>query len=776
MKPFLISNTFDLLRLKDSENKPVFDSNNLAIYVQNASPSVPTNNGLGVLEEATYCRAHHVLNGEDEIELRYPVDGQLFNMIQLRALIVAKVDRTRGNQPYRIYRITKPINGIVTIYARHLVYDLSGIVVEPFSVTTISDAMAGIKSHAMTNNPFTFTTTRTTAANFKVAVPTSAWSLMGGQQGSLLDVYGGEYTFDGYTVTLENSVGQNNGVSVRYGVNMTDFEQDANIENCYTGVVAYWSSIETGEVVYSPVVSASGTYGYTKILSVDMSDRWETKPTDGQLKSAASSYITNNQIGVPKVSWTINFVPLDTTEEYKNVAILERVSLGDTVGVKFEKLGVDATARVREIKWDVLLDRYVSVSLGSIKNNLANTIAKQTEEIKKIPTTKQVQDLATRISKTLTNAILGADGGSVRLLDTNNDGEPDTLYIADNPDPAQAVKVWRFNYQGWGASSNGYNGPFTLGATLDNGLLANFVTAANLVAGTIRSADGTTFNLDLDNGTLSIGGYASKAELASSGGTTINGGNITTGTINANLITTGTLKSQNDAFSIAMNNGILNATLSDTYLAADYSSTDVDRVRNILLGSVTPTSADKEKYDFYKDGSITVTDLAICQAIVNSNEDLTITWTVKIDPTNRNRILVVKMDKTGAQSVSNYELLAVGLSGASAKVLTADSITSPSIVESGYDVNWAAIGTQITANTDIRSLTPGRYYCSSNSDAASLTNCPTAKNFAMIVYDRNTSSNRRNYVIHDANNDIYINAQTGNTAWSGWKKITTTSV
>lgn len=505
MRPYLIPKDFDLQQLCDSSGTPLFDSNNLALYVQNASPSVPTNNGIGVLSDAISCIVTHQLNGEDELKMTYPITGQFFDQIEPRAVIVADVERTRGNQPYRIYRITKPINGKVTIYARHLAYDLQGVVVEPFSAPTIQAALAGLKTHAMTLNPFSFSTTRTTVSAFRVKVPTSVWDLMGGQQGSLLDVYGGEYTFDGYNISLENHVGANNGVSVRYGVNMTDLTQDENIANCYTGVVAYWAD-EDGNVVYSPVVSAAGTYGYVKVLSVDMSDKWENKPTVAQLSAAASAYITANEIGVPKVSWTVGFVPLDTTEEYKHLAILERVSIGDTVTVKFEKLAVDASARVNKIVWDVLLDRYDSVSLGSVKNNIADTIAAQAREIASIPTKTEVKSLATQISTALTNAILGAQGGSVRLLDTDDDGEPDTLYIADNPDPTQAVKVWRWNYQGWAASSNGYDGPFTLGATVGGGLLANFVTAANLVAGTITSADGQTFVLDLDNGTLDMSG------------------------------------------------------------------------------------------------------------------------------------------------------------------------------------------------------------------------------------------------------------------------------
>lgn len=509
MIPYLISKDFDLEQLKDSNGKYLFDSNNLALLVQKEAPSIPSGFGLGVLGDTIYCHAKHELNGMDEIELRYPITGDLFGALELRAVIVAQVDRTRGNQPYRIYRITKPLNGVVTVYARHLVYDLAGIVVEPFTASDIQAALAGLTTHAMTTNPFTFSSTRSTAATFRVTVPSAVWSLMGGQQGSLLDVYGGEYLFDGYTVRLENRIGADNGASVRYGVNMTDLEQDANCADCYTGVVAYWQATEeNGEVVYSPVVSAAGTYGYVKILSVDMSQRWESKPTPAQLSAAAASYITANQIGVPKVSWKVGFVPLDITEEYKDVAILERVGLGDTVGVHFDRLNVDASARVNAIEWDVLLGRYISVSLGSVKSNIADTIARQSQEIAQMPTTQDAEDIAARVSRVLTNAILGANGGSVRLLDTDGDGEPDTLYIADNPDPAQAIKVWRFNYEGWAASANGYNGPFTMGATLNDGLLADFITAGVLNAGLITA--GTMSADRIYGGSLTLGGEDNK--------------------------------------------------------------------------------------------------------------------------------------------------------------------------------------------------------------------------------------------------------------------------
>ena len=121
----------------------------------------------------------------------------------------------------------------------------------------------------------------------------------------------------------------------------------------------------------------------------------------------------------------------------------------------------------------------------------------------------------------LTASILGAKGGAVRLLDTDGDGVPDTLYIADDPDPAQAVNVWRFNYQGWAASQNGYNGPFVLGADFTDGgtLYANNLRVTNIngqnildkTIGTAPIADeavtaGKVKAYDLDTGQIKTSG------------------------------------------------------------------------------------------------------------------------------------------------------------------------------------------------------------------------------------------------------------------------------
>lgn len=463
-------------------------------------------NGLGILGDCVSCEVTEEANGIFELAMQYPMDGIHFENITDRVIIKAKADQFREPQLFRVYAVSKPMSGIVTVLAEHISYDLSGIPVQPFSAESVALALSGLKSNAVVDCPFNFWTDKATSAKFSVKTPASIRSRLGGVSGSILDVYGGEYEFDNYTVKLHNNRGLNRGVSIRYGKNLTDIKQDQNCSSVATGVYPYWVSPENGELVELPekIINAPGTYNFVKIRTVDFSQSFEKKPTEEQLRKKTESYIKNNDIGVPKVSMTVSFAQLEQTEEYKHLKLLERVSLFDRVNVEFPALRVSATAKAVKLVYDVLADRVKSVTLGSVRSNIADTIVQQQQEIAQLPS-KSFLELAV---ESLTKDILGATGGSVRFLDTNEDGEPDTLYIADNPDPEQAVKVWRFNYEGWGASDNGYNGPFKLGATLKNGIVADFITAGTLYgmlvkAGAIQSADGT-LNIDLNTGKFYI--------------------------------------------------------------------------------------------------------------------------------------------------------------------------------------------------------------------------------------------------------------------------------
>ena len=484
-----------------------------------------TTQGLGALSDAISCTVTEERNGIFELEMQYPVSGVHFSEMQNRCIILAIPSPYRAAQPFRIYRITKPLNGVCTVYAQHISYDLSGVPLNPFTADSAPAAMSGLKSNAATDSLFTFWTDKSTVANFAVTVPSSTRSVLGGQTGSILDVYGGEYEWDRYTIKLHGKRGQDNGVRIAYGKNLTDIEQDENISNVATGIYPYWTDTDGNLVVCNPkVVPAPGTYDFTRIVPVDFSQDFETAPTPEQLQARAESYVQANNIGVPTVSISVSFVQLEQTEEYKDLALLEKCDLCDTVTVQFDALGVNAKAEIVKIVTDVLLERYNSVEIGEVRTNIADTIAGQQQQIQQRPTSSMVENIASQIAAT----ILGAKGGAVRLLDTNNDGAPDTLYIADNPDPAQAKKVWRFNYEGWGASKNGYNGPFTIAATLEDGFYADFIAAgvltANLIkAGVLQSVNGAT-SLSMETGKLIFSlGNGATMQLTSNGITFFDG-------------------------------------------------------------------------------------------------------------------------------------------------------------------------------------------------------------------------------------------------------------
>lgn len=470
-------------------------------------------NGVGILSDAIDCDVIQVLNGTYELEMIYPVKGIHFKQIKQRSIILAKPDPVTDPQPFRIYRTSKPMSGKVTCYARHVAYDMMGIPVSRFTAEGVTEALTALKDNATEDCPFDFWTDKDSASAMELKKPMAMWSLLGGTEGSVLDTFGGEYEFNRWFVRLWNSRGADRGVSIRYGKNLTSLQQDENCAGCYTGVYPYWSDTNGNYVeLTEKTVNAPGTFSYSRIFMLDLSAEWQEQPTEDQLRERAEAYISSNDIGTPEISWKVEFVQLEQTEEYKGKALLERVLIGDTVAVEFPDMGISARARAVEVRYKPILNRYENITLGKVRSNIADIVVKQQKELDRKPSETSMQ----KAVQALTSSILGAKGGAVRHLDTDGDGYPDTLYIADNPDPSQAVKVWRFNYLGWGASTAGYNGPFTLGASLENGFVADFITAgtldANLIkvknftadkisAGKLISVDGKSY-FDLDAGKI----------------------------------------------------------------------------------------------------------------------------------------------------------------------------------------------------------------------------------------------------------------------------------
>lgn len=463
-----------------------------------------TTNGIGSLTELISCEVTEERNGIYELEAQISIEARHYSDIAHSAIIGAVPCDGGTVQGFRIYKITRPINGIVTIRARHISGQLSNIPVRPFSAANVGAALAGLKNNSMQANPFTFWTDKTTAASYNQTRPESVRARLGGQEGSVLDAFGGEYEWDNWTVRLWNNRGQDRAVTLMYGKNITDVRQEENIENTITGIVPFWAGGEDEVVYYNGIVEADTVqnFPYRRTVVHDFSSDFTEKPTAQQLKARAERYVIRNQIGIPHVSIKVSFVALWQTEEYKDVAPLQEVKLCDYVTIIFEKLGITAKAKVVKTVYDVLNERYSSIELGDARQDFASYVvglATQTEETaaavasNKNLVSSQIsealvtfQDVMNEAIESATDQIVGAKGGNI-VTRMNDQGLPVELLITDNLDLQMAKNIWRWNIGGLGYSSKGYNGPYGLAMTQDGAIVADFITVGTLTANLIRA-------------------------------------------------------------------------------------------------------------------------------------------------------------------------------------------------------------------------------------------------------------------------------------------------
>lgn len=477
-----------------------------------------TTNGLGYLPDTAKCTVTEERNGKFELEMEYPVSGRSFSDIKERRIIFAKPSPGRRPQPFRIYRIAKNSKNTVKVYAEHISYDLAGVPVSAFSAETAAEAIAKLNASALAEHPFIFETDKERDGSYNNSVPAGIRSIMGGQEGSLLDIYHGEWLYDMFTVSLKEARGADNGVNIAYGKNITTLEQDENIANVYTGVLPYWYSEEQG-LAQGTIQQVPGTFDYVRILTQDFSDKFQEPPTDAELNAEAAKYIRDNDIGVPKVSLKVSFVDLAKANGLETVAFLENVELCDTVSIRFEALNISTKAKIVKTEYNVLLDRYTSVEIGDARETLADTIASQNSVIKNATKKSDLEKAVANATKLIT----GNSGGYVVFHDSDGDSFPDEILVMDKPTIEEATKIWRWNQQGLGYSGTGYQGPYGLAMTIDGGIVADFITTGTLNADSV--------NVSNINGENIKGKTIGNAQLASSAADSrvIGGGSVGSG-------------------------------------------------------------------------------------------------------------------------------------------------------------------------------------------------------------------------------------------------------
>ena len=537
--------------------------------------NVFNNNGIGALHDALSCSVTEVRNGLYELSMTYSVYGKRYNDIQEDCIIVAKPNQTGNPQAFRVYSISKPTNGVVTINAEHISYQLSSIPVAGFSADNVSDALSKIATNSTEDNPFTFWTDKETNASYSKSIPLSARSILGGVDGSILDVYGGEYEFDNYTVKLHNNRGNDNGVLISYGKNLTGITCDTDASSIVTGVLGYWQSGED-TVIGNTQYSDKQLSSYKRVKTLDCSANFTDKPTIEQINNYCASYL-KSQYQSPKVSMSVEFINLGDSEEYKQYRNLESVSLCDTVRVKYPMYGVDVKTKVVKTVYNVLLERYSKIELGSVQANIANTIADQ----QKAQTSTVSKSLLEQVIKSTTNAITGNSGGYVVLYPPNN---PQEILIMDTNNVNTATKVWRWNSGGLGYSSTGYDGPYSTAVTMDGQIVADFISA------------GTLQGIKIVGDFGSIGGFT-------------------------------------------MSKNSLTAEWSYTY--PEFTEDDARKVQSYILGQTELTDDEKKKYDTNFDGLLQSQDARTIQKIALGVLPRTVTGTVTIGSSDATEVIKI---------------------------------------------------------------------------------------------------------------------------------------
>lgn len=513
--------------------------------------------GLGILGDATSCIITEERNGEFELEMEYPIDGIRFKDIAVDMLIVAKASERGNEQIFRIYKIEKPIDGVITINAEHISYLLSKAACLPFEATSANSAFNGIKEnllwHSENENfptfPFSFWTDNSTTGEILIEEPKAVRKILGGEDGSILDICGGEYEFDNFTVKLHKDRGSDSNVYLRYGKNITDLTATDDISNVYTGIIPYWKGNLTRKTVDEDGNDSSETYetivyvkdkvlwadevsnfAYPLAVPVDLSTNIEVQDdtTDPDnpvyateddvrelLQTEAESYLANNKGWKPSENIEVSFTQLWQTEEYKDYAALQRVGLCDTVHVVYPKLNVAVKMKVIKTEYNVLLERYDSMELGEASSSMISSLAEaQTKidsEIKGL-SDKTQSDLkrAAQEATDMINGKINSLSGSGRayvVFNRNAKGGIDEILVMDDPDKTKAVNVWRWNGGGLGHSHSGYSGPFDdVAITQDGKINANMITTGVITAIKYQTASSGK-RIQILNGDATISGF-----------------------------------------------------------------------------------------------------------------------------------------------------------------------------------------------------------------------------------------------------------------------------
>ena len=364
----------------------------------NATETVFDSYGLGEIDanKATVTRER---NGNYSLYIEYPVGGSLAPLFKQDMRIKADAGVRTKNQTFYISRIVKDSSHVIKIYAKHISHltEMMGIV---HGTTVVGDANAALArwSESLVGGVEfrTWSDIETEGkASWTVDKFKTAREALGGVEGSILDVWGGEYEFDNTTIKLHRRLGRQSPTILEYGRNILSAEDDEDANSAYTSVYPFATytpesqSHEEGKeskaqdpvtVTLSEKIVDSqwvGHYAERRVAVVDFSSKYGDKQTPNaeSLRTFAKEYMKTNRIGIPKINTKIEYVDLSKTLDYADMSQMEEVELCDILPIYYPTIGLtNDENKVVVVNYDVLNDRNESIELGTIGQSMRSAL------------------------------------------------------------------------------------------------------------------------------------------------------------------------------------------------------------------------------------------------------------------------------------------------------------------------------------------------------------------------------------------------------------------
>lgn len=365
------------------------------------------NNGLGTLTESMFSQVTEERNGIFELSVVYPMSGKLYDKVSEHMLLKVKPNKVDDPHVFRIYSLQiDSIAQTVSIDASTKSNELVNNLVKDLAIenTTPQVALDLMKQFLVLPTDYDFISD-ITSSNSTHWTNRNPLNCIAGEEGSLVDVFGGEIKRGNNTIWLYANRGIDNPNIIRHGKNLQGFTVEYSTKGMTTAILPYFNekiadSSET-QMVYGDIVYSQYANNYPFLYLVAMDYSSEEIVTDlTTLNTKASSYFTeHNGIDKPSMTANVDMQDLSDSSEYKKFKNLEQVQLCDTVITYSKKHKVNLKAKVTKLIFDTLLEKNVSLELGSVRTSLTDSI--------KQGYTETIQDLQQNIYQTIETAANG---------------------------------------------------------------------------------------------------------------------------------------------------------------------------------------------------------------------------------------------------------------------------------------------------------------------------------------------------------------------------------